>query len=208
MQAYSQLTVYIYELTEVIPVQTDELLVAQTLQGDLKAFEELVIRYQRQVFAIVYRITTQYQESEDITQDVFLAVFHKLNQFDVSKKFSPWIQKIAVNTCISALRKKNRAFMVEFDEAYISQDVGSSGADFGNPQAAVLRQELRDDINKALLDLPVNYRTMLVLRYQLELSNPEIAEALGISKENVEVKVHRARKALRRILNQKWHEKE
>jgi len=189
-------------------LQNDELLVTQTRQGDLKAFEELVIRYQRQVFAIVYRITAQYQESEDITQDVFLAVFHKLNQFDVSKKFSPWIQKIAVNTCISALRKKNRAFMVEFDEAYISQDVDKAATDFGNPQAAVLRQELRDDINKALLELPMNYRTMLVLRYQLELSNPEIAEALGISKENVEVKVHRARKALRRILNQKWHEKE
>jgi len=186
----------------------DELLVAQTLQGDLKAFEELVVRYQRQVFAIVYRITAQYQEAEDITQDVFLAVFHKLHQFDVSKKFSPWIQKIAVNTCISSLRKKNRAFMVEFDEAYLSPDVSNSATEFGNPQAAVLRQELRDEINKALLELPINYRTMLVLRYHLELSNPEIAEALGITKENVEVKIHRARRALRRILNQKWHEKE
>jgi RNA polymerase sigma-70 factor, ECF subfamily len=187
---------------------TDEILVTQARQGDLKSFEELVTRYQRQVFAITYRMTSQYQEAEDVTQEVFLAVFHKLYQFDADKKFSPWIQRIAVNTCISALRKKNRMMLQEFDDAWIWPDANPTSAHTVNPQLAVERKELGTEINQALMELPDSYRIMLVLRYQLDLDNREISAALGITKENVEVKVHRARRALRRILSQKWQEKE
>ncbi len=179
----------------------DELLAAKALEGDLGAFEELVNKYKKSVFTIVYRIIGQYQEAEDITQEVFLIVYEKLYQFDVGKKFAPWIHRIAVNTTISALRKKKKVVNVMFDETYIQDN--TTGSDLDDPQVIYERNELSSFINEVIMELPENYRIIIALRYQMDYSNGEIAEFLGISKENVEVKVHRARKAMRNLYMKK-----
>ena len=179
----------------------DELLAAKALGGDLGAFEELVNRYKKSVFTIVYRIIGQYQEAEDITQEVFLIIYEKLYQFDVGKKFAPWIHRIAVNTTITALRKKKKVVNVMFDETYIQDNV--TGSDLDDPQVIFERNELSSFINEVIMELPENYRIIIALRYQMDYSNGEIAEVLGISKENVEVKVHRARKAMRNLYMKK-----
>jgi RNA polymerase sigma-70 factor (ECF subfamily) len=183
------------------------MLTAHTLQGEISAFEELINRYKNSVFAIIYRMTGQYQEAEDISQEVFLNVYQKLYQFDSSKKFSPWIHRIAINTCISALRKKNKVALLNFDESFLNQHQWEDTYNYGNPDIVLERSELRSEITAALNQLPVSYRSVLVLRYQLDLNNQEIADTLGVNKENVEVKIHRARKALRNILIQKWEER-
>lgn len=180
---------------------SDELLAARALEGDLGAFEELVNKYKKSVFSIVYRIIGHYQEAEDITQEVFLIVYEKLYQFDVGKKFGPWIHKIAVNTTISALRKKKKIVNISFDETYIQDNL--TGNEVDDPQAFFERNELSQFINEVIMELPDNYRIIITLRYQMDYNNGEIAEALGISKENVEVKVHRARKAMRNLYMKK-----
>ncbi|WP_276662125.1 RNA polymerase sigma factor [Syntrophomonas wolfei] len=188
------------ELDQVI---SDELLAEQALLGNTAAFEELVNRYKKSVFAIVYRICGQYQDAEDISQEVFLTLFEKLYQFDREKKFSPWLHRIAVNTSISALRKKKNIISLNFDESFISIAFNNrSHFDAGDPHLMLEREELRKEIGSAIMQLPESYRTVIALRYQMEFSNQEIADILGVSKDNVEVKVHRARMALRkRILN-------
>ena len=186
---------------------TDEMLTAHTLRGEVSAFEELINRYKNSVFAIIYRMTGQYQEAEDISQEVFLTVYQKLYQFDNAKKFSPWIYRIAINTCISNLRKKNKVALINFDESFINQSQWDGPNNYGNPEAVLARSELRSEIKAALQELPVSYQSVLVLRYQLDLNNQEIADTLGVNKENIEVKIHRARKALRRILNNKTEER-
>jgi len=186
---------------------TDEVLTAQTLRGEVSAFEELINRYKNSVFTIIYRMTGQYQEAEDITQEVFLTVYQKLYQFDSSKKFGPWIHRIAINTCISSLRKKNKIILLNYDDTYINQHESEGQHNYGNPEAALESNELKGDIKAALMELPASYQSVLVLRYQLDLNNQEIAEALGVNKENVEVKIHRARKALRRVLCRRWEER-
>lgn len=179
---------------------TDEMLTAQIMGGESSAFEELINRYKKSVFTIVYRMTGQYQEAEDISQEVFLTVYRKLDQFDSQKRFAPWIHRIAINTCISALRKKNKAVSLNYDEALLSRNEPADSSDYGNPLKAVERSELKSEINTALSELPPNYQAVLILRYQLDLNNQEIADTLGVNKENVEVKIHRARNALRKIL--------
>jgi len=188
------------ELEQVI---SDELLAEQALLGNIAAFEELVNRYKKSVFAIVYRISGQYQDAEDISQEVFLTLFEKLYQFDRQKKFSPWLHRIAVNTSISALRKKKNIISLNFDESFVSIAFNNrSHFDAADPHLMLEREELREEIGTAIMQLPESYRTVIALRYQMEFSNQEIADILGISKDNVEVKVHRARMALRkRILN-------
>jgi RNA polymerase sigma-70 factor (ECF subfamily) len=187
---------------------TDENLAALALQGKLSAFEEIVNRYKNSIFSIVYRIIGQYQEAEDVCQEVFIIVYEKLYQFDLSRKFSPWINRIAINTSISYLRKKKKVITLAFDEALYNQnDVPYALYYRDDPELVVAERELAAEIDAAIQELPDAYREVLILRYRLDLSNQEIADTLGISKENVEVKVHRARKALRTILLHKWNEK-
>lgn len=185
---------------ELIVLISDEMLAWQTLNGDLAAYEELVNRYKNQVYAIVFRIIGHAQEAEDLSQEVFLTVYQKIYQFDCSKRFAPWLFRIATNTSISALRKRKKVVMVNFDEAYIAPMDHYASVQGGDPHSMFEQRELHREIDEAIMALPENYRVVISLRYQMDLNNQEIAEVLGVSKENVEVKVHRARRALQKIL--------
>lgn len=186
---------------------TDEMLAAQILSGDTAAFEEILNRYKKSVFSIVYRMIGNYHEAEDISQEVFINVYKKIYQFDSSKKFAPWIHRIAVNSCITAMRKNNKIVLLNFDEGYVPHYETNPHEFQDDPQLVFENKELKAEIEAALLKLPESYRLMIVLRYQLDLDNQEIAEILGVSRENVEVKVHRARKALRKVIVKNWDER-
>lgn len=185
---------------------SDEKLARQILSGDTAAFEDLMNRYKRSIFTIAYRMMGNYHEAEDITQEVFVTVYNKLYQYDSSKKFGPWIHRIAVNTCISTLRKRNKVVSISFDETYVPANELELNDLYDDPHLIIEQQELKAEIEEALLELPESYRMVLVLRYQLDLKNQEIAEILGVSRENVDVKIHRARKALRKTILKKWNE--
>ena len=116
-----------------------------------------------------------------------LTVYQKLYQFDQSKKFAPWINRIAVNTSISTLRKKNKVITINFDEAYIYDNKNDTA--HYNPEKVYERKEILDEIKNAIEELPESYKTVIILRYQMDYSNQEIADILEISRENVEVKV-------------------
>lgn len=187
---------------------TDENLAALALEGKLSAFEELINRYKNSIFGIVYRIIGQYQEAEDVCQEVFIIVYEKLYQFDPGRKFAPWINRIAINTSISNIRKKKKVITLAFEESMYNQnDVPYSVSYKDDPELMFEEKELEQEINAAIQALPDSYREVIILRYRLDLSNQEIADTLSISRENVEVKIHRARKALRNILLHKWNEK-
>lgn len=186
---------------------SDEVLARKTLGGDMAAFEELVNRFKNRVFALVYRIVGQRQEAEDITQEVFITVYEKLYQFDTSKNFAPWIYRIASNTSISALRKKKKVVMLNFDETFGSHNEINQASSYIDPQLLFERKELQEEISSAIMMLPESYRVIITMRYQMDLDNREISDILEISKENVEVRIHRARKALRKIILQNREER-
>lgn len=175
---------------------TDEMLAIRVQKGNVDSFEALVSRYQKPVFRVAYRMLGQKEDAEDAAQEVFLNVFQKIHQYDSTRKFSPWLYRIAVNTCISRLRGKKHMTISHFEESDMSS--GSMSMEtVPTPQMEIEQRELNEQIWKAAMELPDNYRSVLILRYQMDLSNQEIAEVLNLSKENVEVRLHRARKALR-----------
>jgi len=96
---------------------------------------------------------------------------------------------------------------LDFDEAYGKAYEDYYTAHTGDPQLVFEREELKHFIFEAINELPESYRAVVILRYQMDLNNQEIAEVLGVSKENIEVKVHRARKALRKIVEKRWNER-
>lgn len=176
----------------------DEVLATQTLHGDMDAFELLLTRHQKMVFKAAYRMMGQREEAEDVVQEVFVTIYSKMDQFDPQKKFSSWLYRITLNTCISKLRSKKNTVLSPFDETAFAPVYGGKNND--NPLTVLEQKELRHNIWNALVQLPENYRIMLILRYQMDLNNQEIADTLGIKKDNVEVRMHRARKALRNQL--------
>jgi len=186
---------------------SDEKLACETLRGNQEAFEQLVHKYQQLVFTIAYRMVGQREEAEDIAQEVFINVYRKMYQFDTSKKFAPWIQRITVNTCISHIRKKKKVVCLNYDDTLMTWENPTVHVDYEDPSVVYDRKELREEISQVLLQMPESYRAMIILRYQLDLTNQEIADALGISRENVEVKMHRARKSLRKYLLQRREER-
>ncbi|MGI6513934.1 MAG: sigma-70 family RNA polymerase sigma factor [Syntrophomonadaceae bacterium] len=176
----------------------DEILAVQMLHGDTHAFEELLNRYQKMVFKTAYRMMGQKEEAEDIAQEVFITIYSKAHQFNPEKKFSSWLYRITLNACISRLRTKRPTISSFFDEsAFGSTDSKQSHV---NPLTVLQRKELTQHIWNAVGELPENYRVILILRYQMDFCNQEIADILGIKKDNVEVRIHRARKALRKHL--------
>jgi len=179
---------------------TDTQLVEQILSGKTEAFEELMKRYQQQVFTIIYRMTGKYQDSEDIAQEVFMTVYQKLYQFDRTKNFSPWLYRIAVNTCITAMRKKKKIVNISLHEDFAEQIEPTYDYSKFDPQTILEQKELREVIKSSIEKLPENYKSVIIMRYDMGLSNQEIADILHITKDNVEVKMHRARKALRKII--------
>jgi RNA polymerase sigma-70 factor (ECF subfamily) len=183
---------------------SDEVLTQQVIHGNLSAFEELVERYKKLIFTIVYRIIGHYQDAEDITQEVFLTVFKKLYQFDSGKRFKPWIQRIAINTTITALRKKQKVINISYDENLEKDFDLNASSKIPDPQTEVEKQELHMEINSALQELNEGYRIILMLRYQMDLNNSEISDILNVSREIVEVRLHRARKALRKSVVERW----
>ncbi|NLW45143.1 MAG: sigma-70 family RNA polymerase sigma factor [Syntrophomonadaceae bacterium] len=176
----------------------DETLAVQLGHGDTQAFEILLNRYHKTVYKTAYRMMGQKEEAEDIAQEVFTTLYSKAHQFNPQKKFSSWLYRITLNACISRLRSRRPTNFGFSDESALeSTDSRQSNT---NPLTVLQQKELTRHIWNAVDELPENYRVILILRYQMDFCNQEIADILGIKKANVEVRIHRARKALRKLL--------
>ncbi|GJQ21367.1 MAG: RNA polymerase sigma-H factor [Bacteroidia bacterium] len=172
--------------------EEDSDLVRQCLDGNQKAFEELVDRYQKPVFNLALRFTTDREDAEDITQTVFVKTFEKLDTFDPKYKFFSWLYKIAVNESINFLNRK-RDFD-RFDETLHSGKREEETV--GDPEMTLA-------INNALLELKPDYRILVILNHFQELSYREIAYILDLHENTVKSRLFSARRVLRRVLMKK-----
>lgn len=169
---------------------SDESLACKSLDGDMSAFEELVNRYKRPVFSIVYRMIGQYQEAEDITQEVFIKAYRKLTLYDTSLKFSAWIGRITHNTCIDLIRKDKNYQVVNSDNLIV-EDVEESVDEH------IIRKEQKQWIEEQIRQLKPGYSTPLLLFHQGGLSYEEIAKSMNVPLSIVKNRIFRARKMLK-----------
>ncbi|MCL1906099.1 MAG: sigma-70 family RNA polymerase sigma factor [Clostridiales bacterium] len=178
---------------------TDEQLVALTLQGEQAAFNILVERYQKQVFSLAYRLHSDYDEARDLAQEAFIRIYQQLPGFDQSRKFFPWMYRVAQNTCINVLHSlpKESLNLDEYYERYEPEAEGSSR----DPLALLEEREQADEFSRMLRELPEQYRTVILLKYLEGLSYREISERLDLPESTVEARLHRGRNYLRNIIN-------
>src|ERR1700746_1290546 len=182
------------------PVSDELALVQAAKKGDVSAFEELVKRYDRNVFRIAQHITQNREDAEDVVQDAFLKAYTDLNQFQGQSKFYTWLVRIAVNEALMKLRRRRPERMVSLDEDVKTEEdsVPREIADWSpNPEQLYKQSELKEILSKTIQGLPASFRTVFVLRDVEGLSTEETAEALGLSIPAVKSRLLRARLQLR-----------
>jgi RNA polymerase sigma-70 factor (ECF subfamily) len=184
---------------------TEELQLVQAAKGgDVSAFEDLVKRYDRNVFRIAQHITQNREDAEDVVQDAFLKPYQNLGQFQGQSKFYTWLVRIAVNEALMRLRRRRPERMVSLDEDVKTEDdsVPREVADWSpNPEQQYSQAELKDILTRTIQGLPPSFRTVFVLRDVEGLSTEEAAEALDLSIPAVKSRLLRARLQLRERLS-------
>jgi RNA polymerase sigma-70 factor (ECF subfamily) len=186
------------------PLSEELMLVQAAKGGDVSAFEELVKRYDRNVFRIAQHITQNREDAEDVVQDAFLKAYQNLGQFQGQSKFYTWLVRIAVNEALMRLRRRRPERMVSLDEDVKTQDdsVPREVADWSpNPEQQYSQAELKEILTRTIQGLPPSFRTVFVLRDVEGLSTEEAAEALDLSIPAVKSRLLRARLQLRERLS-------
>ncbi len=175
--------------------ESDAELAGRALSGSERASRELVRRYERSVFNLIVRMVRDSGLAEDLAQETFVKVFTRLATYDPRYKFASWILKIAHNTTIDYLRQAGPPM----SSLGSGDDPGEAPSpDSGAPSPLVLveRKELAGALGAAIDQLRPEYRQVVVLKYQEDLSYEEIAEVLGLPLGTVKSYLHRARAEL------------
>ncbi|HEY9139303.1 MAG TPA: sigma-70 family RNA polymerase sigma factor [Bryobacteraceae bacterium] len=191
--------------------ETDEAaLVAQSREGDGRAFGELVRRYEGKIFRLAQHVTQNREDAEDVLQETFLKAYEHLDQFQGTARFYTWIVRIAVNQALMKLRRRRTDRSVSLDEAIDAGEdtiVREVAAWDENPEQKFSRAEFGQILDAAILGLEPAYRSVFVLRDIDELSTEETADALGLSIPAVKSRLLRARLQLREKLTRHFKRK-
>jgi len=185
----------------------DQSLVRAFQEGDEKAFEEIVRRYQRQVANIVYLTMGGRAEVEDLTQEVFLRVYRSIGRVNVEQSLFSWIYRIALNLCIDELRKRKVKRILALETAEEASDHSPMLRETAGASDDLMSQEKKDQILSALRKLTPAHRTALVLREYEDMSYKEIANALHITEQAVKSRIFRAREELKDLLKAYFRER-
>jgi RNA polymerase sigma-70 factor, ECF subfamily len=183
-------------------MKTDADLVVEALAGLESGYRELLARFQRPVFTLILRMVRDRTEAEDLAQEAFIKAFEKLATFDLERKFSSWLFKIAHNTTIDHLRRRGLD-TVSLDAPRSDEDAAPrevADPDAENPSARVERAALNRALTTALTRLRPEYRQVMLLRFQAGLEYVEIAATTGLPLGTVKTYLHRARKELSALL--------
>src|SRR4030088_3605804 len=193
------------------PVSDELALVQSAKAGDVAAFEELVKRYDRNVFRIAQHITQNREDAEDVVQDAFLKAYNNLKQFQGQSKFYTWLVRSAVNEALMKLRRRRPERTVSLDEDVKTEEdsLPREIADWSpNPEQLYNQSELREMLSKTIQGLPPGFRTVFVLRDVEGLSPGEAGAALELSVPAVKSRLLRARLQLRERLGRYFQKRE
>lgn len=193
------------------PISDELILVRAAKGGDIGAFEQLVKRYDRNVFRIAQHITQNREDAEDVVQDAFLKAYGNLGQFQEQSKFYTWLVRIAVNEALMKLRRRRPERTVSLDEDVKTDEdsIPREVADWSpNPEQQYNQAELKDILQRTINGLPPSFRTVFVLRDVEGLSTEETAEALNLSIPAVKSRLLRARLQLRERLSKYFKRRE
>lgn len=178
-------------------------LIQQAAAGDSAAFEQLVLRYQTQVYNLALRMVNNDADAQDLAQEAFVRAWRALDSFQFSSQFSTWLYRLTSNICIDFLRaqKKHRSVSLTVlqDDESQQWDMPDSGP---LPEERMIDLEEQEALANAIAALEPEYRQVLILRIVNDCSYQQISQILGLREGTVKSRLSRAREQLRKKLSQ------
>ncbi len=183
-------------------------LIANAMKGDSESFGELYRRHSRRVFYLCYRMVNDTDLAEDLTQEAFVHAFRRLSTFRQESRFTTWMHRIAVNTVLMFIRKRNSSIReCPLDPSFGNEEEAPfEGQIYGKADDTLSMTTDRVALQRAIEDLPPGYRLMLILHDIHGYEHQEIAEIFGCTTGNTKSQLHKARLRLRAVIDR--HRKE
>jgi RNA polymerase sigma-70 factor, ECF subfamily len=179
---------------------TDEELVARSIGGDTESFNELILRWERPIYALAYRTIGREEDARDVCQETFLRAFRALPGFRGQAKFSSWLYRIALNLCRDWIRRERRAQVVQAPENVDLLELASALEPSETVEDLVTRKDLARAVERAMASLPEEQRTAIVLKEYHGLTFQEIADLVGCPLSTVKTRLYQGLTVLRREL--------
>jgi RNA polymerase sigma-70 factor (ECF subfamily) len=179
---------------------TDEELVARSIRGDADSFNELILRWERPIYALAYRTIGREEDARDVCQETFLRAFRALPAFRGQAKFSSWLYRIALNLCRDWIRRERRAPMVQPPDDVDLFELAASTGPAESIETLVARKDMARVVERAMARLPEEQRTAIVLKEYHGLTFQEIADLVGCPLSTVKTRLYQGLTVLRREL--------
>lgn len=183
--------------------ESDEDLVHLILKGEVQMYAEIVERYERPVYNLMYRYCRSEQEAADLSQDIFLRVYERLASFNSNKRFFPWMYTLAVNR-VKDWQRNNSVKRRKLAELRWDVPITETGS---QQETKLLDQEETRSLYEALDELPDITREMVLLRYQQELSITELADIFKVSESAAKMRIARGLDKMKSVLGGERHER-
>ena len=179
---------------------TDEELVARSIGGDADSFNQLVLRWERPIYALAYRTIGREEDARDVCQETFLRAFRALPGFRGQAKFSSWLYRIALNLCRDWIRRERRTPVVQSPEGVDLLDLAAAAEPSESIEDLVARKDMTRVVERAMARLPDDQRTAIVLKEYHGLTFQEIADLMGCPLSTVKTRLYQGLAVLRRDL--------
>jgi len=180
--------------------RTDEELVALSRSGDVDSFNQLIVRWERPIYALAYRVLGHEEDARDVCQDTFLRAYRALPGFKGQAKFSSWLYRIALNLCRDWMRRRRRTPVVQIPEGVDPAELQSEAGAVESIEDLVGRRELNAIVEHAMRSLSEDQRTAIILKEYHGLTFQEIADMQGCPLSTVKTRLYQGLSQLRRQL--------
>jgi RNA polymerase sigma-70 factor (ECF subfamily) len=182
--------------------RTDEELVALSIGGDVESFNQLVVRWERPIFALAYRVIGREEEARDVVQETFLRAFRGIGNFRGQAKFSSWVYRIALNLCRDWIRRERRAPILPTPEGVDVIELAAERGPAESIEDLVARNDLSQAVAELMTRLPEEQRTAIILKEYHGMTFQEIADLQGVPLSTVKTRLYQGLNVLRRHLQQ------
>ena len=179
---------------------TDDELVAKSVGGDAESFNQLILRWERPIYALAYRVIGREEDARDVCQETFLRAFRALPGFKGQAKFSSWLYRIALNLCRDWIRRQRRAPVMQMPEGIDPGELAAERGPVESIEELVSRRELSAVVEEAMALLPEEQRTAIILKEYHGMTFQEIADMQGCPLSTVKTRLYQGLAVLRRNL--------
>ena len=181
---------------------TDEELVARAQGGDVESFNQLIVRWERPIYALAYRVIGKEEDARDVCQDAFLRAYRALPGFKGQAKFSSWLYRIALNLCRDWIRRQRRAPVSQMPEDADATELAAETGPVESIEDLVARREMSAIVERAMSALSEEQRTAIILKEYHGMTFQEIADMQGCPLSTVKTRLYQGLSLLRRHLEQ------